>query len=167
MYFAGGTNDASKMHRSFVGSSPPKGVELRCLRMTAIRRGREAVSRGNISPAIVVSKTEGRHDMYCNACGKAIAEDDRVCSQCGKLVGVPTTPKKLMRVRAEKKIAGVCAGMAQYFNLDVTLVRILWFFITVATGVCPGIVTYLLAWIMVPAQPEVKAMVAAQQPVTS
>jgi len=105
--------------------------------------------------------------MYCNACGKAIAEDDRVCSQCGKLVGVPTTPKKLMRVRAEKKIAGVCAGMAQYFNLDVTLVRILWFFITVATGVCPGIVTYLLAWIMVPAQPEVKAMVAAQQPVTS
>jgi phage shock protein C len=105
--------------------------------------------------------------MYCNACGKAIAEDDRVCSQCGKMVGIPTTPKKLMRVRAEKRIAGVCAGMAQYFNLDVTLVRILWFFITVATGVCPGIVTYLLAWIMVPAQPEVKAMVATQQPVMS
>ena len=105
--------------------------------------------------------------MYCNACGKAIAEDGRFCSYCGTVVGIAPTPKKLMRSRAEKKIAGVCAGLAQQFDLDVSLVRILYFFITFATGVCPGVVTYLLAWIIVPEEPELKPVVAAQQPVTS
>src|SRR5437016_13815444 len=105
--------------------------------------------------------------MYCNACGKAIAEDGRVCSYCGKVVGIPPTPKKLLRSRAEKKIAGICAGLAQYFDLDVSAVRILCFFITLVSGVCPGIVTYLLAWIIVPAEPELKSLVAAQQPVAS
>jgi phage shock protein C len=75
--------------------------------------------------------------------------------------------KKLVRSRAERKIAGVCAGLAQYFDLDVSLVRILCFFITLATGVCPGVVTYLLAWIIVPSNPELKPLVAAQQPATS
>jgi phage shock protein C len=92
--------------------------------------------------------------MYCNACGKAISED-----------GIAPAPRKLMRFRAEKKIAGVCAGLAQYFDLDVTLVRILCIFLTLATGVCPGIVTYLLAWIIVAAEPELKSVVAAQQAV--
>jgi phage shock protein C len=105
--------------------------------------------------------------MYCNACGKAIAEDGRFCSHCGNVVGIPPTLKKLMRSLAEKKIAGVCAGLAQYFDLDVSLVRILCLFITLATGVCPGIVTYLLAWIIIPSEPELKPVVAAQQPVTS
>ncbi|MGA8622881.1 MAG: PspC domain-containing protein [Candidatus Sulfotelmatobacter sp.] len=105
--------------------------------------------------------------MYCNACGKAIAEDGRFCSYCGTVVGIPPTRKRLMRSRAERKIAGVCAGIAHYFDLDVTLVRILFIFITLATGVCPGVVTYLLAWIILPAEPEFKPMLAAQQPLTS
>jgi len=105
--------------------------------------------------------------MYCNACGKAMAADDRVCSRCGKMVGIPPTPKKLIRSRAERKIAGVCAGLAEYFELDVLLVRILCVFLTLATGVCPGIVTYLLAWIMVPSEPQLKPLLASQQPVAS
>jgi phage shock protein C len=104
--------------------------------------------------------------MYCNACGKDIAEDGRFCSYCGKVVGIAPT-KKFMRFCAERKIAGVCAGLAQYFDLDVSLMRILCFFITLATGICPGVVTYLLAWIIVPSEPELKPVVAAQQPVTS
>ena len=105
--------------------------------------------------------------MYCNACGKAIPEDGRVCSCCGNVVGIPPTPKKLMRSRAERKIVGVCAGLAQYLDLDASLVRILCFFIALATGVFPGVVTYLLAWIIVPEEPELKPVVAAQQPATS
>jgi phage shock protein C len=105
--------------------------------------------------------------MYCNACGKAIAEDGRVCSYCGNVVGIPPTPKKLMRSRTERKIAGVCAGLAQYFDLDASLVRILCIFLALATGFFPGVVTYLLAWIIVPEKPELKPVVAAQQPVTS
>jgi phage shock protein C len=49
------------------------------------------------------------------------------------VVGIAPTSKKLVRSRAERKIAGVCAGLVQYFDLDVSLVRILCFFITLAT----------------------------------
>lgn len=105
--------------------------------------------------------------MYCNACGKAIADDVRFCSYCGNVVGIPSTPKRLIRSRADRKIAGICAGLAHYFDLDVSLVRILCLFIALATGVCPGVVTYLLAWIIVPSEPELKPVVAAQQPATS
>jgi phage shock protein C len=105
--------------------------------------------------------------MYCNACGKAIAEDVRFCSYCGNVVGVPPAPRRLMRSRADRKIAGLCAGLAQHFDIDVTLVRILAIFLTLATGVCPGIVTYLLAWIIVPSEPELRSALATQQPVAS
>jgi len=105
--------------------------------------------------------------MYCNACGHSIAEDGRFCAHCGTVVGIPPTPRKLMRSRADKKIAGVCAALAHYFDLDVTVVRILCIFLTLATGICPGIVTYLLAWILVPSEPELKPVLAAQQPVAS
>jgi phage shock protein C len=80
-------------------------------------------------------------------------------------VGIVPTPNRLTRSRSDRKIAGVCAGLAQYFDLDVTLVRILCIFLTLATGVCPGIVTYLLAWILVPSEPELNPLVASQQPV--
>lgn len=99
--------------------------------------------------------------MYCNACGKAIAEEPAACAPTAAMWW-GFRAKKLMRSRTERKIAGVCAGLAQYFDLDVSLVRILGFFITLATGVLPGVVTYLLAWIIVPAEPELKPVVAAQ-----
>ena len=41
--------------------------------------------------------------MYCNACGKDIAEDGRFCSYCGTVVGISPTSKKLMRSRTERK----------------------------------------------------------------
>jgi len=72
-----------------------------------------------------------------------------------------------MRSRAERKIAGVCAGLAHYFDLDVTLCASSASSSRSLPEVCPGIVTYLLAWIIVPAEPELKPVVAAQQPVTS
>jgi phage shock protein C len=103
--------------------------------------------------------------MYCNACGKAIAEDVRFCAYCGNVVGFAPAGKRLMRSRSDRKIAGVCAGLAHYYDVDVTLVRILCIFLTLATGVCPGVATYLLAWIIVPSEPELKSMLAAQHPV--
>jgi phage shock protein C len=105
--------------------------------------------------------------MYCNACGKAIAEDARLCPYCGKVVGSAPPPKKLMRPRAHRKIAGVCAGLAEHFDQDVSLVRLICVFLTIATGFCPGIATYLLAWIIVPSEPQLQPLLASQQPATS
>ena len=105
--------------------------------------------------------------MYCNACGKAIAEDGRYCPHCGNVVGISPPPKKLMRPRADRKIGGVCAGLAQYLDLDVSLVRILWFFIALVSGIFPGFVAYVLAWIIVPEEPLLIPVAASQQPITS
>jgi phage shock protein C len=105
--------------------------------------------------------------MFCNACGKTIAEDGRYCSHCGNVVGIAPMPKKLMRSRVDKKIGGVCAGLAHYLDLDVSLVRILWFFITLACGVLPGVVAYVLGWIIIPEEPVALPVAASQQPVTT
>jgi phage shock protein C len=105
--------------------------------------------------------------MYCNACGKVIAEDGRFCSHCGNVVGIPPAPKKLMRSRFDRKVGGVCAGLAQYLDLDVSLVRILWFFVVLVSGIFPGIVAYVLAWIIVPEESMLLPVAASQQTVTS
>jgi phage shock protein PspC (stress-responsive transcriptional regulator) len=53
-----------------------------------------------------------------------------------------------MRPRADRKIAGVCAGVAEYFDLDVTLVRLVWLITAVMTGI--GLLSYPIAWIVMP-----------------
>jgi len=105
--------------------------------------------------------------MYCNACGKAIADDGRFCTYCGSAVGTPLAVKKLIRYRGDRKIAGVCAGLARYLSLDVVLVRVLVAFITLLSGIMPGVLAYIVAWIIVPEEPETLPVVASGQAVTS
>jgi phage shock protein PspC (stress-responsive transcriptional regulator) len=57
-----------------------------------------------------------------------------------------------MRSRAERKIAGVCAGFAEYFDLDVTVVRVVWLIVALFGG--GGILAYIIAWIVMPEEPE-------------
>jgi len=75
--------------------------------------------------------------MYCNYCGKVISDDSNLCAYCGKRVGGVIARKKLVRPRQGRKIAGVCLGFAEYFDLDVSLVRIVWA-ITVLFGMFGG-----------------------------
>jgi phage shock protein C len=60
--------------------------------------------------------------------------------------------RKLYRSRTNRKLAGVCAGLAQYFNADATLIRVLFVVLALLGG--PGIVIYLLMWILVPEEPQ-------------
>jgi len=50
----------------------------------------------------------------------------------------------------EKKIAGVCAGFARYFDVDVSLMRVLWLAMAIISGGL-GFFVYLAAWIVIPA----------------
>lgn len=59
--------------------------------------------------------------------------------------------KRLYRSRTDKKIGGVCAGVAAYTNTDPTLVRILWIAAVLIAGT--GILLYLIAWIIMPEEP--------------
>ena len=56
--------------------------------------------------------------------------------------------KKLHRSKKNRVIAGVCGGIAEYFNIDPTLVRLLWVFFVLAAG--SGILAYIIAWIIIP-----------------
>ncbi len=64
--------------------------------------------------------------------------------------------KKLYRSRVDCKIGGVCAGLAEYFNIDATIVRIIAILLIFADGV--GFIGYLIAWIVVPRRPMDTAM---------
>ena len=57
--------------------------------------------------------------------------------------------KKLTRPQSNKMLAGVCAGIANYFNLDPTLIRVIYAMLTVFTAFA-GIIVYLLLWIIIP-----------------
>lgn len=61
------------------------------------------------------------------------------------------TTRRLMRRRGDGKIAGVCAGLAEYFDTDVTLVRLAWIILSVFPGaILGGVVAYLAAWLLMP-----------------
>jgi phage shock protein C len=63
--------------------------------------------------------------------------------------------KKLVRPRKGRLIGGVAAAFANYFNVDVTLVRIIWVILLLPGGL-PGFVPYLICWIMIPAESKVQ-----------
>lgn len=59
--------------------------------------------------------------------------------------------KKLYRSQTNKKLAGVCGGLAEYLNIDPTIVRLVWVLATLFVG-C-GILAYIIALIVMPQQP--------------
>ena len=59
--------------------------------------------------------------------------------------------KRLRRSRTEKMIGGVCGGLGEYFNVDPTIIRVLWVVITLLGGA--GVIAYLILWIVMPLEP--------------
>jgi phage shock protein C len=60
--------------------------------------------------------------------------------------------KRLLRLRNGRMVAGVCAGLAAYFKVDVNLVRLVFGVFTVFYGL--GILVYLIAWTILPEEGE-------------
>jgi phage shock protein C len=110
--------------------------------------------------------------MYCTRCGGQNTDGSRYCTVCGASLvngeqtgaapgsgygaGSAAPPyqsaapgKRLRRVMSEKKIAGVCAGFAEYFDMDVTLVRLIWVGLVLLPP-APGVIIYIVAWIILP-----------------
>jgi phage shock protein C len=59
--------------------------------------------------------------------------------------------RRLYRSRNDRTLAGVCAGIAEYFGWDPTLVRLAWVLLTLLGG--SGILLYLITWLVVPETP--------------
>ena len=60
--------------------------------------------------------------------------------------------KRLYLSAEDKKISGVCGGIAEYFEIDSSLIRIAWIVLTILTGVVPGVIGYIISAIVIPSK---------------
>ncbi|HEY4692816.1 MAG TPA: PspC domain-containing protein [Bellilinea sp.] len=60
-------------------------------------------------------------------------------------------PKRLFRSRTDTMLGGVCAGLAKYFTLDPTVVRLIFVLLFIMAG--QGLLLYLILWLVVPLEP--------------
>jgi phage shock protein PspC (stress-responsive transcriptional regulator) len=58
----------------------------------------------------------------------------------------------LRRSRDKRMIAGVLGGIAEHFDLNVTLLRVLYVIVSIASAAFPGILVYVLLWLLIPAR---------------
>jgi phage shock protein PspC (stress-responsive transcriptional regulator) len=109
--------------------------------------------------------------MFCPKCQKEVVEGSKFCYNCGaQLAGQPAPSagnygapsKRLMRSSRDKKVGGVCAGVADYFDLDPTLVRIVWLLAVFCAGT--GGLLYLILWIALPLAPATPALAVPGSP---
>ncbi len=92
--------------------------------------------------------------MICTNCGREIAESSNFCSICGGRQRQRTSHKQLMLSATDKKLAGVCGGIAAYLDVDPTIVRLIWVALSVVPGgFVGGAIAYFLAWIIIPKEP--------------
>ena len=114
--------------------------------------------------------------MYCTKCGIQLDEKAKFCSECGASTATgnswSASAQALRNVRLsrpiyDKKIAGVCAGFARYFDVDVTVVRVLWILFAIFPVPFTSILAYFIAWIVMPRDPLAlpEPAIARSQPV--
>jgi phage shock protein C len=115
--------------------------------------------------------------MTCVNCQKDIAAGSKFCYNCGAAQPLPAsdpayapgyTPplharKRLVRSSTDCKIAGVCGGLADYFDVDPMIVRLVWVLLFFFAGT--GGLAYIILWIVLPIAPTgVRAASAAVVP---
>ena len=69
--------------------------------------------------------------------------------------------KKLYRSLSDKKLAGVCGGIAEYFGLDATLIRVGWALVSLFAGA--GVLAYIVCAIIIPEKPENPNVIDAEK----
>jgi len=97
--------------------------------------------------------------MICGNCQREIAEYSNFCYFCGARQhaappGPPRASRRLTRSVVDCKIAGVCGGIAEYLEVDSTLVRLIWvLLILMPVPLVPAFVGYFVAWLVMPQAP--------------
>ena len=105
--------------------------------------------------------------MACIRCQRDVPADAVFCPACGARQssdsGSSWGTRRLVRIPSEQRIAGVCAGLADYLNVDVTLVRAVWIVLSIVPGaIVGGILAYLLAWMVMPEGQPTRAAIGSR-----
>lgn len=94
--------------------------------------------------------------MQCSRCLRTSEEGASYCASCGAPFGDSTRPLK--RIPSRGKVAGVCAGLAAYLRLDVTIIRLGWIVLSIVPGaLIGGVLVYAVAWAVMPPIGETEA----------
>lgn len=97
--------------------------------------------------------------MRCTRCSKDSEFDAAYCRFCGAPIGAQATEaRRLTRLPQQGQLAGVCAGLAAYLNIDVTIVRLLWVIFSIVPGaLIGGLIAYIAACLLIPAAHDIVA----------
>ena len=115
--------------------------------------------------------------MTCVNCQKDIAPGSKFCYNCGAAQPIPADAtggapayayqpgvlKRLVRSSTDNKIAGVCGGLADYFDIDPMIIRLIWVILFFCAGT--GGLVYLILWIVLPLAPT--GVTASSAPVVT
>lgn len=99
--------------------------------------------------------------MVCANCSKEIAESSNFCYFCGSrqqgtaggAARRPMGEQRLYRSADDKIIAGVLSGFADYLDTDPTMLRVVYVLVTLFTGLLPGALVYIVAWVVMSEEP--------------
>ena len=98
--------------------------------------------------------------MICSTCRRDIAEYSNFCYYCGSRQHAapsdapPVVQKRLMRSSVDCKLAGVCGGVAEYLDVDSTVVRLIWVLLIIfPVPLVPAVLGYFVAWLVMPQAP--------------
>lgn len=68
--------------------------------------------------------------------------------------GFEGTPyPRIYRSRKDRRIAGICGGIAQFFNIDSTILRLIIVVVAVLTAIIPLLISYIVGWLIIPEEP--------------
>ena len=93
--------------------------------------------------------------MICTNCQHELPESSNFCNCCGaRQVVARRAYKRLRRSSVDHKIAGVCGGIAEYLEIDSTIVRLAWLVLLfVPVPLAPAVIAYFVAWLVMPQAP--------------
>jgi len=72
--------------------------------------------------------------------------------------------KKIYRKQSDKMVAGICSGLAEYLDIDPTLIRLIFVGVGLLTALFPMFFFYIIAWIIIPVKEEVITVRKKQDP---
>jgi len=72
--------------------------------------------------------------------------------------------RRIFRSREHRTLAGICGGLGEYLEVDPVFVRLLWVIGTCVTGIVPGLLAYVVGWLVVPDRPAPVRQPVAPEP---